>query len=148
MPRTISVKSASDIAKKWADETPARASYYESETPAAAPLWEANTLAAGGTYKAGVSVAGIQDRFVGGVKKAGAAKFKRKVEKVGVDRYSPGVAAAEEDMRTGVAPFRDVLDGLEISERGPRGSAKNYGIVKEVGDPLHEKRLALLAALS
>jgi len=80
MPRRISVKSASDIAKKWADVTPARAGYYESEAPAAAGEWEANTSAAGATYKAGVSVAGIQDRFVGGVKRAGAEKFRRKVQ--------------------------------------------------------------------
>ncbi len=148
MPRKISVKSAADIAKKWANVTPARASYYESEAPAAAAEWEANTTAAGGTYKAGISVAGIEKRFVGGVKRAGAAKFGRKVKDVGVARYAPGVAAAQEDMSKGVADYVSVLDGFEIPDRGPRGSAGNYAIVEKVGSALHKKRLAVLAATS
>lgn len=144
--RRISVKSAAAIAKKWATETPGRAAYYELEAPAAGAEWEANTVAAGGTYKAAISAAGIQDRFVGGVKKAGAAKFARKVKDVGVDRYAPGVAAAEEDMAKGFAPFQAILDGLEIPDRGPRGSPSNYAIGQKVGDALHKGRLAILAA--
>jgi len=148
MVRRITIKSAAQIAKKWADVTPARASYYEVEAPASAAEWEANTVAAGSTYKAGISVAGIDKRFVGGVKRAGAAKFERKVRTVGVDRYSPGVAAAEEDMAKGFADYQAVLDGLEIPDRGPRGSAANYEIGKKIGDALHKKRLAVLAATS
>lgn len=146
MPRRIAVKSAQAIADKWAEVTPARASYYESEAPAAGAEWEANTVAAGGTYKAGISVAGIEKRFVGGVRRAGAAKFARKVKEVGVSRYAPGVAAAKEDFASGFADFQAVLDGLEIPDRGPRGSPGNYAIVQKVGDALHKKRLAVLAA--
>jgi len=148
MVRRISVKSASEIATKWADVTPARASYYEQEAPAAGAEWEANTVAAGGTYKAGISVAGIEQRFVGGVKRAGAAKFARKVKDVGVSRYAPGGAAAKEDFASGFADYQAVLDGLEIPDRGPRGSPANYAIVAKVGDALHKKRLAVLAATS
>ena len=147
MPRRISVKSASEIADKWADVTPARASYYESEAPAAGAEWEANTVAAGGTYKAGINVAGIEKRFVGGVKRAGAAKFSRKVQSVGVARYSPGVAAAKGDFEAGFADYASLLDGMEIPDRGPRGSPGNYAIVEKVGSALHKKRLAVLAAL-
>lgn len=147
MPRRITVKSASEIATKWAEVTPARAAYYEVEAPAAGAEWEANTVAAGGTYKAGVSVAGIQDRFVGGVKRAGAAKFARKVKDVGVARYAPGVAAARGDFAAGFADYAALLDGMEIPDRGPRGSLTNYAIVQKVGDALHKKRLAVLAAL-
>ena len=144
--RRISVKSASDIAKKWAEVTPGKAGYYQAEAPAAAAEWEANTVAAGPVYMAGIQVAGIQQRFVGGVKRAGAAKFSRKVTSVGVARYGPGVAAAKEDMAKGVAPFLAILDGLEIPDRGPRGSPGNYAIGQKVGDALHKGRLALLAA--
>ena len=148
MPRRISVKSASDIAKKWAEVTPGKAGYYETEAPAAAADWEANTSKAGGTYKAGISVAGIEKRFVGGVKRAGAGKFERKVREVGGARYGPGGAAAESDMASGFADYQGVLDGLEIPDRGPRGSPGNYAIVEKVGSALHKKRLAVLAATS
>jgi len=146
--RRISVKSASDIADKWAAVTPQRASYYAAEAPAAGAEWEANTVGAGPVYLAGIQVAGIDKRFVGGVKRAGAAKFSRKVKDVGVARYSPGVTAAKEDMAKGIADYIGVLEGLEIPDRGPRGSPGNYAIGQIIGDALHKKRLAVLAATS
>ena len=142
----ITVKSAAEVAQKWADVTPGKASYYEVEAPAAAEEWERATAAAGAVYKAGIAVAGIEKRFVGGVKRAGAAKFRRKVTDVGVSRYGPGVGAAKADMEAGFAPYRDVLDGMDIPDRGPRGSPGNYAIVEKVGTALHKKRLAVLAA--
>ena len=146
--RRITVKSASEVAQKWADVTPGRAGYYESEAPAAGAAWEANTIAAGSTYKAALAQAGIEKRFVGGVRRAGAEKFARKVRDVGVDRYGPGVAAAKPDMQSGVAPYLEELASLDIPDRGPRGSDANYAIVAKVGKALHDKRLAILAATS
>ena len=148
MVRRISVKSAADIAQKWAEVTPGKSGYYATEAPAAGAEWEANTVAAGGTYTAGIAVAGIGKRFIGGVKRAGAAKFARKVKDVGVARYGPGVAAAQADMSAGMADYVGVLEGLEIPDRGPRGSPGNYAIVEKVGSALHKKRLAVLAATS
>ena len=147
MGRKLVVPSTDVIAKKWVDVTPARASYYESEAPKAADLWELNTTGAKSTYKAAVADPKISDRFAGGVK-GQAAKFKRKVEDVGVDRFGPGVSAAQEDMKDGFDPYQAVLAGIEVSDRKPRGDPANYGIVKEIGDPLHKKRLALLGALA
>lgn len=146
--RRIKVKSPTEIADKWAEVTPQRAGYYEAEAPNAGPEWEANTVAAGSTYKASLAVAGIEKRFVGGVKRAGAEKFARKVRDIGVARYGPGVAAAQADMAKGMEPYVAVLEGLEIPDRGPRGSPGNYAIVQKVGDALHKKRLAVLAATS
>ena len=146
MPRRISVKSAAAIAEKWADVTPGKLVYYAAEAPAAGAEWEANTVAAGGIYTASLAQAGIGKRFVGGVKRAGAAKFARKVKDVGVARYGPGVAAAKSDMAAGVAPYVSALEGLEIPDRGPRGSPGNYAIVQVVGAKLHAQRLAELAA--
>lgn len=146
MTRKLIVPSAADIAKKWTEVTPARATYYEAETPKAADIWEANTKAAKGTYKAGISVARIAERFEGGVSRAGAAKFRRKVEAVGIDRFGPGVAAAEVDMKDGVGPYRDVLDGLDVPDRRPRGDPANLKIVEKIFKELHAKRMAVLGA--
>ncbi|GAH63996.1 unnamed protein product, partial [marine sediment metagenome] len=62
--------------------------------------------------------------------------------------YGPGVAAATEDMAKGIADYVGVLDGMEIPDRGPRGSPANYAISQKVGSALHAKRLAVLAATS
>jgi len=147
MGRKLVVPSSNDIAKKWGDVTPGRAGYYEAETPKASSLWEANAAASKGTYKAAVTDPKIADRFAGGVK-GKAAKFSRKVTSVGVSRFGPGVSVAIDDMQTGFDPYVGVLAGIEVPDRGPRGSTANYAIVEKIGDPLHKKRLAVLGAAS
>ena len=145
MPKLI-VPSAVDVAKKWAEETPRRATYYEKETPPAADRWATNAAAAADNYKAAVQAVDIAKRFAGGVKRVGATKFKRKVEAVGIARFGPGVAAAKEDMEKGVGPYLAVIAATEIGARKPRGDPANYERVKKIGTALNTKRLALLAA--
>ena len=144
----ITVKSAAKSADKFVSGATMRASEYASETVAAGPAWESGTIAAGPNYLAGISVAGIDKRYVGGAKRAGAAKFTRKVETVGVGRYAPGISAGKDDYMRGVEPFLAELEGYDPGDRGPRGSPTNYELSRKVGERLHAKRLALLAALS
>jgi len=140
------VPSADEVALKWSEETPRRATYYEKNTPASADRWEANTAAAAETFKSAVQAADIARKFAGGVKKAGGEKFRRKVEAVGGARFGPGVTAAKDDMKTGVDPYLAVIGATEIGVRKPRGDPANYDRVKKIGDALHAKRLAVLAA--
>ena len=145
MPKPI-VPSADEVAKKWAEETPRRATYYEKETPPAADRWATNAASAADNYKAAVQAVDIAKRFAGGIKRVGATKFKRKVEAVGIARFGPGVAAAKEDMEKGVEPYLAVIAATEIGARKPRGDPANYERVKKIGTALNTKRLALLAA--
>jgi hypothetical protein len=141
----ITVPSADVVAKKWGEETPKRAGYYEANTPGSAAKWEANAQAAASNFKAAVQASNIDALFKGGIRKAGAAKFARKVAAL-AGRYGPGVSAAVPDMQAAVAPFLAELAAIDLKERKPRGDAGNYDRVKQIGDKLHAKRLALLAA--
>ena len=58
-----------------------------------------------GSFSVVVTAAGIKERFRSGVVKAGAAKFKRKIDEVAKDRYAPGVNAAGPDYESGVSPY-------------------------------------------
>jgi hypothetical protein len=142
----IKVKSADEVARKWGEVTPQRSAYYEAGAVGSGDDWEKNTAGAAGAYRAAVTAPNVEAMFRGGVKKAGAAKYNRKVQDVGVQRFGQGVAAAVEDMKTGVAPMLDTIAGLTLSARAPRGSDANYRRVQEVGTALHKKRLALRAA--
>lgn len=139
------VPSADTVAKKWVDVTPGRASYYEANAPAAAGKWEANASAAAANYKAAVQAGNIGAMFSGGIKKAGSAKFARKVTAL-AGRFGPGVSAAQNDMQTGVAPYLSEIANVDMKERKPRGDASNYERTKAIGDRLHAKRLAQAAA--
>jgi hypothetical protein len=141
----ITVPTADAVARKWGEETPKRSAYYETNTPLAGAKWEANAQAAGANYKAAVQASNIDALFKGGIRKAGAAKFSRKVKDL-AGRYGPGVSAAVPDMQNGVAPFLAELATIDLKDRKPRGDASNYDRVKQIGDKLHAKRLAMLAA--
>ena len=144
----IKVKSAEEVARKWAEVTPQRSVYLEAGLTGAGPTWETNAAAASGAYRAAVTAPNIEAMFKGGVKKAGGAKFERKALTVGVGRFGQGVAAAEEDMKTGIDPMLSTIAALTLSARHPRGSDANYRRVQEVGAALHKKRLQLRAAAS
>ena len=146
MARTIRSISAGEVANKWAEVTPGRSAYYQSGSSGKGSEWETNTTAAKNVYKMAISASGIENRYAGGVRKAGGGKWERKVSTVGVSRYGPGISAGKEDYAAGFGDYASLLSGMSIPDRGPRGDPANYAIVQKVGDALHKKRLALLGA--
>ena len=142
----LKVKSVAEVRDKWLDVTPGRATYYEKEASAAGPDWEKGATDASGAFKAGISAANIEAMYKGGIKRAGAAKYERKVKDVGVARFSQGVSAAGPDFEAGVAPFLDEISKVTLDPRQPRGAEANLGRVRAITTALHKKRLALRAA--
>ena len=63
-------------------------------------------------------------------------------------RFAPGIAAAQGDYNTGVAPYLATIANLTLSPRKPRGDPANLKRVEEVAKALNMKRLAQLAATS
>jgi len=142
----LKVKAKEDVVGKWAEVTPARASYYEKYATVAGAEWEAKASAAAATYKSAVTAPDIDKRFQMGVKNAGAAKFERKVKEVGVGRFGPGVTAAKPDYDAKFAPYLAEIAAIEVPDRKPRGDPANLDRVKAIATALNKKRLAMLAA--
>jgi len=142
----IKTKSASEVARKWGEVTPGRSTYYEQGAAGAGGDWETNTANSGAAFKAAVSAGNIQQMFVGGVKKAGAAKYTRKVKDVGVARFGSGVSAAVADFQDGVTPMLDEISKITLPARAPRGDASNINRVTAIATALHKKRLQIRAA--
>jgi hypothetical protein len=142
----IKVKPVADVAKKWADVTPGRSAYYEANASVAGDDWEKGATAAAPAYKAAISAGNIGQLFTGGIKRAGAAKFNRKVKDVGAMRFGAGVTAAITDYQTGVEPFLSTIASLTLPVRAPRGSVSNIARVTQIATELNKKRLALRAA--
>ena len=140
------IRSAEEIAKKWAEITPGRREYYEAGIEDPLEDWETNTTLAQGAYKAGISAVDIAARFLGGVKRAGTAKWKRKAKAVGPARFAEGVAVAEDDFKTGFAPFQAVIAATELPERKTRGDPGNRKRSEAIQIALNKKRLALMGA--
>lgn len=137
------VKSAADIAEKWARVTPQRSGDYEVAATVAGADWAAAAAAAAKAYQAAVQSGNIGQMFAGGVKRAGAEKYNRKVKDVGVIRFGPGVTAAKADMASGMAPMVETIAAVTMPARAPRGDVSNRARSEVFQVALNKKRLAL-----
>ena len=140
------VKSAADIAAKWARVTPQRSADYEAGASQAGAKQNAAAIAAAGAFQAAVSSGNMRSMFIGGLKRAGAEKYNRKVAGVGKDRFGAGVTAAQGDMATGVAPFVEAIASITPPARAPRGDVANQQRSIVYQEALNKKRLALRAS--
>lgn len=137
----IKIKTSAEIARKWAEVTPARARVWEAEVKATPDSdWADPSVASAPNWEAGVIEAAARDGYATGIE-ASRTKWKRKALAVGPARYGPGVRAAEPDQAAGFAPYRETIAGLTLTPRGPRGSLGNYERVREVGEALHRRRV-------
>lgn len=144
----LKVKDVTTTAEKWTRVTPQRSGDYIAAAQVAGDDWEKNTIAAAAAFRAAVTAANIDKMFIGGVKRTGADKYNRKVKAVGETRFSQGIAAGAEDYEKGVTPFLDLMRGLTLPDRAPRGSETNLERVRVIMRENHKKRLALRAAAS
>jgi hypothetical protein len=139
----LKVKSASDISKFWVQGAQSRADRYASAAPAAASTWQERSSAAAANFKAAIANPQIDKMYAGGITRAGAAKYASKIQAVGAARYSPGVAAAQSGYESGVAPYLDVLKGVDLPPRKVKGDPANLQRVQAVATALYKKRLAM-----
>lgn len=82
----------------------------------------------------GARVAGIE-------KSGGTAKWKARTMAVGPSRFATGTAAGSEAYKSGVKPYLDVLSGLTLTPRGPKGSPENLERVRQTNEALRTAKL-------
>ena len=128
------IKSSSSIAEKWARVTPTRDADYRAGVERPLRDWEEEAMAAEDRYREGVTAAAAAGRFGQGVRQAGTEKWRRKAIAVGVNRWGPGVRVAQSDYEEGFAPFRDVIERVDLPPR------------RAAGDPANIERVAVIAA--
>ncbi len=132
------VKSAAEIASKWARVTSERSVDYEEGVRNPSKDWETETKAAEARYEAGIKDAITRKAFSKGVSKAGTAKQKAKSILKGIPRWPEGVRGAESDMRVGMEPVVKVLEGITLPQRYPSGDPRNIQRVLVIQQALHK----------
>jgi len=135
------IKSASEIAKKWAEVTPTRQAFYEAGVKSPLRDWATNAAAAEDAWAAGVQEAAANKRFGAGVRKAGTEKWSRKVVEVGVPRWGAGVRAAAPDYEEGFRPYRDVIESVSLPPKYAKGDPRNIDRVAAIAMALHKKKV-------
>jgi hypothetical protein len=136
------IKSAAEIADKWARVTPQRQTDYESGVKAPLKDWAANAGAAEDSWASGVSMAAGNRSFSKGVRKAGNEKWSRKTVEVGVGRWGAGVRAGTADYTTGFEPMRQTIASTALPPRYPKGDPRNIDRVAAIATALNAKKRA------
>ena len=104
--------------------------------------WQAETLKAEAAWKLGTAEAAAKGLFRKGVGRVTTEEWRSASEVLGGERYASGITAGVPKYVANVQPFLNVLKGISLKPRGPRGAAQNYERVKQIGTALHTARLA------
>ncbi|MDR7492446.1 MAG: hypothetical protein QN122_13495 [Armatimonadota bacterium] len=142
----LETKSLADAATNWAQVTPGRSDRYVNRAVANAQKWLSNFLAGIPNWQAGVTAAGVPARMRASAQSRGAQRFPAKIQAVGAARFGQGVQAGRPNYEQGFGPYLQVIQGLTLPAKGPRGDPRNYQRVSAVGDALHRARMAQAAA--
>jgi len=138
----VEVPPIEEVVKDWESGARARASKYAERAKAKARKWFEETKAAEKRWAEAIQDAIRRGAFLAGVEEAGEAKYKDGIDKKGESRYPTGIAAATDIYKKAMKEVLDIIAGVELSERGPRGDPRNYERVKAIGEALHNWRIA------
>ena len=130
----LNVKDAQSSAAKFVARAQAAGAAYTSGVQGAGDTWQQHTASAGDAFAAGVNAAISSGRFAKGVNRAGAAKYVAVAAGKGAQRYPQGVAAAGPAWQSGVAPYLQMMSGLTLPPRMPRGDPGNLQRVAAVAN--------------
>jgi hypothetical protein len=136
------IRSAEEIAAKYARVTPARATDYAEGVKSPKKSWSAEAKAAKDAWAQGVQEAIASGRFEKGVTKAGDAKWQQKAVEIGTTRWGAGVTAAKSDYQSGFAPYQAVIASTELPPKGAKGDPRNFDRVVKLGTALHQKKVS------
>jgi hypothetical protein len=136
----MQVKSADQVAKKWAARAGAAGGDYSAGVQNTTRDWAADTAAASNSWAQGVQGAVANGSFVKGVNAAGTQKWKTKASSVGAQRYPAGVAAATPFYQNGITPVLQVLSSITLPPRGPKGDPGNLQRVTAVTTALRKMK--------
>jgi len=136
----LQVKDAATVAQKWATRAGAAAGDYAAGVNGTTKDWASDTAASAGAWAAGVNAATANGSFAKGVNAAGTAKWKAKAANVGAQRYPQGVGAAKPYYQTGITAVLQVLSGITLPARGPKGDPGNLNRVAIVAQALRKMK--------
>ena len=134
----IQIKDTATIGRKFASRAQAASPEFKIGVDSTTADWAGNTAAAVESYNQGVTAAIARQAFQKGVSAAGTAKWKEKASNIGASRYAQGVAGAEAAFTAGFDKYANILKGLSLPPRAPKGSPQNLERVRAVADALHK----------
>jgi hypothetical protein len=140
------IKSLDRISEKWARLTQLSTEDYKTGIDNPRIDWALATAKAAAVYADAVRAAISRGSFAKGVTRAGTAKWQNAAKDKGAPRFSQGVALAQPAYEAGFAPYRQVIAGINLPPRGPKGDPANINRVTAITTALRAEKLRRLGA--
>lgn len=137
----ITVKNIAATAAKWAQRAGVAVQDYTNGVAGTQKDQAALAEAAEPTWAAGVAAAAAAHTFSAGLRRSGTAGWKAGVASKGAQRYAPGVQASVGKFTQRFTPFLNVIAGLNLTQRFPRGDPRNQQRSVDVQVALHKARM-------
>ncbi len=137
------IKPLDRISNKWARVASGAGTEYAEGVKNPRRDWQDATKSANSTYKSAMQESLANDSFLKGVSNTPTKKWQDAAVSKGPARFAEGVRLAEGAYRRGFEPYREVIAGLDLPARGPKGSPQNLERVAVVANALHQKKESL-----
>jgi hypothetical protein len=121
----VTVKAIGASAAKWAARAAVAAGDYSAGVANSQKDQAGLAAAAEPAWAAGVQNAATHHLFANGLNRAGTGAWKAGVANKGAGRYAPGVNSAVPKYTSRFGPYLQVISGLDLGPRYPRGDARN-----------------------
>ena len=136
------IKSLSRISNKWKTVTPQRQAEYVDGVQNPRSDWKTSTLAATSQYERGVQQSIANKSFDKGVTAAGTSKWQDNALTKGPGRWAEGVGLGQSAYESGFGPYANIIAGLNLPPRGPKGDPANIQRVAMIAKALNDAKKA------
>ncbi len=143
MPR---VRDINYLAQKWVRNAQNAQVTYEEGVRNPLNDWQQNTMAAAQTWRQAIQQAVAEGRWEAGVRATSTQEWQRAAAEKGAQRFGPGVQFARDKWQQRWEPYRNVIEGVQLPPRGPKGDPNNLRRVEVIARALHEAKRRRMGA--
>jgi hypothetical protein len=137
----LAVKDAATAGDKFVARGQAAGGDYTAGIRGSGERWKANTKAGKDNWVQGVQESITRNAFEKGVDAAGAAGFEDRAIAVGPQRFAQGIGQAKNKWVQNTTPYLNMMAGLSLTPRGPKGSPQNQQRSAEVATANRRKKV-------
>lgn len=135
------VRNLTDASEKFARRAQAAGQDYVAGVRNPRRPWQAATASAVETYNQAITLSVAQGRFAKGVSASSDQEWQGAAVEKGGTRFGPGAAAAKGKWLRKFTPFANVIQGVTLTPRGPKGDPTNLNRVAQIANALHAAKV-------
>jgi hypothetical protein len=130
-------------AAKWRARASAAQQDYLEGVRRPRRAWREATVQAVQVWASALQQAIADGRYARGVSQEAEALWRQRIEAVGAQRYAQGIQTSGDRYERNFAPYRQVIESVQLPPRGPVGDPANIERVRVIAMALHEAKLRL-----